>query len=185
MHELATAIKVKSTKQAYFLKSQMREASRSTSSGKPTWTQVIRDWSYQNILAEYRQSEHKSDSQLADIFKGQRIRISMRKDEQSTEVTQRSSIMDFAKPASKETILAHIMRVAPLLPQKGIGKNSSQEGIEAGYIWSEYVSRILEWGTSEVDLVIALDWFVENTTSGFFPTIAELKRKLKGVEKDD
>lgn len=72
------------------------------------------------------------------------------------------------------------------LPLKGVNKESPDQGSAAtAHILKDYTQRLMAKKVTEVDLVIALEWFVENGRSDFFPTYAKLNAKLFGRKKDD
>lgn len=89
-------------------------------------------------------------------------------------------IAAFSAPAGKETILAHLVRLAAIKPVEGTDKKSDPLGDpNASFKIYDYLSRLLELKVTEVDLFIALDYFIEEDTSDFFPSYAKLKKRLK------
>jgi hypothetical protein len=85
----------------------------------------------------------------------------------------------FSSPASKETILAHLIRVTAFKPIKGTNKDSSESGdTQTAFLLNDYASRLLDEKITEVDLFIALEYFIENDTDDFFPSYAKLKKRL-------
>lgn len=112
--------------------------------------------------------------------------VVMRKSDTGTDLEVFTQKSPWEQPASDATILAHLTRVAMHLPVKGISKDSpdmnNRHSIE---ILKDYTQRLLAKKVTEVDLVIALDWFIENGKSEFFPSFAKLNAKLFGRKSDD
>lgn len=84
----------------------------------------------------------------------------------------------FASPASKETILAHLMKATISLPIKGTNKDSPEEGaMQTMLIINDTVEHLLDAKVTEVDLFIALYQLAD--TEEFFPSISKIKKRLK------
>lgn len=85
----------------------------------------------------------------------------------------------FSSPASKETILSHLVRVSAIKPIKGTNKGSSDDGdTQTAFLLDDYTTRLHDVRVTEVDLFMALDHFVENDDNEFFPSYAKLKKAL-------
>ena len=110
----------------------------------------------------------------------------MRRQETGTEVAYVPDKSPYEQPASDACIMAHLARTAIRLPLKGVNRDSPELGNrQAIEILKDYTQRLMAKKVTEVDLVIALEWFVENGKSDFFPTYAKLNAKLFGRQKDD
>ncbi|MCK4815346.1 hypothetical protein KA005_06215 [bacterium] len=87
----------------------------------------------------------------------------------------------FSKQASKETVLAHLMKATIHLRIKGTGKNAGASGeAEAAFLLGDYTMRLFENKVTELNLYLGLDHFIENGDNDFFPSYAKLHKQIFG-----
>ena len=76
------------------------------------------------------------------------------------------------RPANPNTIQKLLVKLAMHKHLKG-GED------QQAYLLADYTSRLR--GATELDVFNAVEWFIENDESGFFPAFARLKEKV-GIE---
>ena len=194
-HQAPKVVNITTLKQATWIKSKLQQIklsktsnSRSSMTSSSSWTQVIRERSADGtgkILAEYREkSRHLSPTEVWKQHGGD-AQVSMRKETTSTALTSESSSEDasfvrsFSSPASKETILAHLVRASALIPIKGTNKYSSEDGdVQTSYLLTDFSLRLMHNKATELDIFLALEALIE--TEEFFPSYAKLHRAVFG-----
>lgn len=88
----------------------------------------------------------------------------------------------FLKPATKDCILANLMRLSAVLHVKGAGKDD--DGTQALFLLADFAGRLLDEEVLEVDLFLACEHFIETEESGFFPTYARLRKAIVKEERN-
>lgn len=110
----------------------------------------------------------------------------MRKESSMSVGTEIKIKSQYEIPATSDVILAHLFMAVMHLPLKGVNRDTPDAGSQAtALILKDYTQRLIAKKTTEVDLVIALEWFIENGKSEFFPVFSKLNRKIFGVSKND
>jgi hypothetical protein len=181
-------VNVITKKQAQWIKSLKRERPLSQTS-KPKWTQIVTrpgtvttSPQPSEVWATYPKGSYLSPTEIAKKHPEHGIILYGRHagDAQhvSTAKTQNQLTAEaFAKPASSDCIMAHLIRATAILHLKGA---AAEDGVQSAFLLSDYTTRLMEIKTTEVDLFLALEHFIETNEDGFFPTIAKL---LKYVGK--
>ena len=94
---------------------------------------------------------------------------------------EKKLIEAFSEPATKDTILAHLMKTSVHLRVEGAGKNDSEGGNrQSAIILYDYTCRLFEHKVLEADLFLALDFFIEHGDSDFFPKYNKLHKQIFG-----
>ncbi|TXH43377.1 MAG: hypothetical protein E6Q97_34185, partial [Desulfurellales bacterium] len=120
-----------------------------------------------------------------------RTHVAYRQERESRALTEadpqdKRLIEAFSQPASKECILAHLMRATAHMPIKGTNKDSDDEGdMHTAFLLHDYTTRLVHHGVLEVDLFIGLEHFIEQGDNDFFPSYAKLHEVFKADEKVD
>lgn len=179
------AVNVTSLKQATWIKSKLLVTKPSKAS-TGEWRQIVMHPGTKEILSDLPAAKKLSPMEIINRWPGVSPITSMKMITESMELaTQGEQNADekfritFGSPASKETILAHLLRVSAIKPIKGTNKTSSAEGdTQTAFLLDDYTTRLLNAKVTEVDLFIALDHFIENDDNEFFPSYAKLKKRL-------
>lgn len=178
-------INITSLKQATWIRSKLQGTKLSKCSSVE-WRQSVMHRGTKEILSDLPDSQKLSPLEIMQRWPGGDTLVTMARNNGSAALTTQGEQdadtrfrIAFSSPASKETIKAHLERVAVIKPIKGTNKGSSADGdAQTAFLLFDYVERLLEARVTEVDLFIALEWFIENDDNDFFPSYAKLKKRL-------
>lgn len=184
-------IKIHSLKQAIWIRSLLRPESQAQTS-KPAVTQIVINLgTYSNpespkVMEENPEGSHKSKSQIWQDYPGQRIEIWMRRDttgaatpKSTLTENERSLAQYHLRAAHEDTILAHLTRLSAHKPIKGTNAATPEEGsAQTAFLLDDFTSRLLDLDVTELQLYFAIDKFINDSSSEFFPTYAKLKKAL-------
>lgn len=180
-------VNVTTLKQAIWINSKL-QAEKPANSSTAEWRQIVMLLGTETIISDLPRSSQLSPLEIIQKWPGQRTQTLMKREINKTSMMTMAGETNedarfriaFGSPASKDTIIAHLMRLAALKPIKGTNKISADDGdVQTSFIVLDYTARLLEDKVREVDLFIALEHFIEDDDSDFFPSYAKIKKRIK------
>lgn len=188
-------VSVTTKKQALWLKQLMqRKQPQNISTGK--WQQIVmpRGTATTKInradaLEINPQGSYKSPIELSKKYPEGYVVIMGRDSAEAVCNTSTTKSQDdltaeaFSRPASKECIIAHLIRMAQHKPIPSAARRDSDQGddTQTMYMISDYTERLLAEKTREVDLFLACEHFIEDDSSDFFPSYAKLLKATRAA----
>jgi len=118
---------------------------------------------------EIEDTENLTPWDIQEKYQGYRL-VNIQ-EEIHTDMTEeeKAIVFHYSQPADYKTIHSHLLRLA-------VHKRMTGNDKEKELILREYINRLK--GVTELQIFDAVEWFIDNDDSDFFPNLAKIKSKI-------
>jgi hypothetical protein len=118
---------------------------------------------------EIEDTENLTPWDIQEKYQGYRL-VNVQ-EEIHTDMTEeeKAIVFHYSQPADYKTIYSHLLRLA-------VHKRMTGNDKEKELILREYINRLK--GVTELQIFDAVEWFIDNDDSDFFPNLAKIKSKI-------